>query len=188
MSAISDIRHQNLLFQYGNKYVGLNPLIVISEEFRYRHQLPFRRLTKSISDIPISQIDQSSRMTRGKFYEVPIIFLVGTEPMDPCNQTSVSPLCYEALHTKMSDIGQKFIPISNIMSDSALFSPISDVPISGWVRYRWSLISDWVATFSPLSVFLSDPVSLDACTWPTHMTRVVFFGIFFTLCNNLMIW
>jgi hypothetical protein len=39
--------------------VGLNPLILISEEFRYRHQLPFRYRTKSISDIPISNIDKS---------------------------------------------------------------------------------------------------------------------------------
>ncbi len=40
-------------------YVRLNPLIPISEEFRYRHQLPFRYVTKSISDIPISKIDKS---------------------------------------------------------------------------------------------------------------------------------
>ncbi len=39
--------------------VGLNPLIPISEEFRYRHKLPFRYRTKSISDIPISNIDKS---------------------------------------------------------------------------------------------------------------------------------
>ncbi len=33
------------------------------------------------------------------------------------------------------------------MSDSALFSLISDVPISGSVWYRWSQISDWVPTY-----------------------------------------
>ncbi len=43
----------------GTKNVGLNPFIPISEEFRYRHQLPFRYRTKSISDIPISKIDKS---------------------------------------------------------------------------------------------------------------------------------
>jgi hypothetical protein len=32
----------------GTKYVGLNPFIPILEEFRYRHQLPFRYWTKSI--------------------------------------------------------------------------------------------------------------------------------------------
>ena len=47
----------------------------------------------------------------------------------------------------ISDIGQKIIPISDIMSDSAVFSPISDVLISGSVRYRWSRISDWVPTY-----------------------------------------
>ncbi len=48
---------------------------------------------------------------------------------------------------RISNIGQKIIPISDIMLDSALFSPISDVPISGSVRYRWSQITDWVPTY-----------------------------------------
>ncbi len=43
----------------GTKNVGLNPFIPISEWFRYRHQLPFRYRTKSISDIPISKIDKT---------------------------------------------------------------------------------------------------------------------------------
>jgi hypothetical protein len=33
------------------------------------------------------------------------------------------------------------------MSDSAHFSPISDVPISGSAQYRWSWILDWVPTY-----------------------------------------
>ncbi len=44
------------------------------------------------------------------------------------------------------------------MSDSALFSPISDVPISGSVRYRWSRISDWVTD-----------IGLSAHLWPRHI-------------------
>jgi hypothetical protein len=57
MSAISDI---DISYSYiGTKYVGLNPLIPISEEFRYRHQLPFWYWTKSKLDIPISKIDKS---------------------------------------------------------------------------------------------------------------------------------
>jgi hypothetical protein len=32
---------------------------------------------------------------------------------------------------RIADIRQKLIPIFDIMADSALFSPISDVPISG---------------------------------------------------------
>jgi hypothetical protein len=47
----------------------------------------------------------------------------------------------------ISDVRQKFIPISDIMSDSALFSPISDIPIFGSVR-RWSRISDWVPIYA----------------------------------------
>jgi hypothetical protein len=34
------------------------------------------------------------------------------------------------------------------MSDSALFSPLSDVPTSGSVWYRWSRILDWVPTYA----------------------------------------
>ncbi len=56
------------------------------------------------------------------------------------------------LRGRISDSAQNFIPISDIMSDSALFSPISDVPISGLVRYRWSRISDWVPTYVRNSV------------------------------------
>ncbi len=43
----------------GTKYVGLNPLIPMSEVFRYWHQLPFRYRTESILNIPISKIDKS---------------------------------------------------------------------------------------------------------------------------------
>ncbi len=49
------------------------------------------------------------------------------------------------LWCQISDIGQKFIQISDIMLDSALFSPILDVSISGSVR--WSRISDWLPTY-----------------------------------------
>ncbi len=42
------------------------------------------------------------------------------------------------------------------MSDSALFSPISEVPISGLVRYRWSRVSDWVPTYASYSLFFYD--------------------------------
>jgi hypothetical protein len=64
-------RHQPLCWRYPTsdidisysdirtKNVGLNPFIPISEEFRYRHQLPFRYRTKSISDITISKIDKT---------------------------------------------------------------------------------------------------------------------------------
>jgi hypothetical protein len=71
MVSIGGHRHRPLCRRYptsdiaisysdiGTKYVGLNPFIPISEEYRYRHQLPFRYRTKSISDIPISKIGKS---------------------------------------------------------------------------------------------------------------------------------
>jgi hypothetical protein len=43
---------------------------------------------------------------------------------------------------RISDIGKKFHPISDILSDSAVFSPISEVLISGSVRYSSSRISE----------------------------------------------
>jgi hypothetical protein len=149
MSAISDIDIS--YSDIGTKYVGLhvNPLIAISEEFRYWHQLPFRYRTKSLLDIPISKIDQSF-------------------PNDPCKILLIIILSHwfwtHSLHVKyllsyhcatkvckfwcqISDMRQKFILMSDLMLDSAHFSPISDIPISGSVRYRWSPISDWVPTY-----------------------------------------
>ncbi len=68
---------------------------------------------------------------------------------------SVLPLCYEGSQIFKSDMGYrtKVSSISEIMLDSALFSPISDVPISGSVRYRWSRISDWVSTYATSTLF-----------------------------------
>jgi hypothetical protein len=57
MSAISDIDIS--YFDIRTKYVGLSPFIPLSEEFQYRHQLPFRYETRSLLDIPISKIDKS---------------------------------------------------------------------------------------------------------------------------------
>ncbi len=149
MSAISDIRHQHLLFRYRKKYVGLNPLIPISEEFRYRHQLPFRYRTKSISDIPISKIDKSFPNDPSKI----LLIIILSRWFQTLHLHVKNPSSYQCTTRvykywfRISDIEQKFIPISDIMSDSAHFSPISDVPISGSVRYRWSRISDWVPTY-----------------------------------------
>ncbi len=42
---------------------------------------------------------------------------------------------------------EKFNPISNIMLDSALCSPMAEIPISGSVRYRSSRISDCCTNF-----------------------------------------
>ncbi len=148
MSAISDIDIS--YSDIGTKYVRLNPLIPISEEFWYRHQLPFRYRTKSISDIPISRIDQSFPNDPRKIL-ILIIMLhwIRTHSLHVKYMT-----CYHCARRvykywcQISDVGQKFIPISDIMLDSAHFSPISIVPISTSVRYRWSRISDWVPTYA----------------------------------------
>jgi hypothetical protein len=149
MSAISDIRYIDISYSdITTKYVRLNPLIPISEEFRYRHQLPFRYWTKSISDIPIFNIDKSFPNDPSKIVLFQILY--------HCSRTHrlhVKFLMFCQYTTRVnkyqcliSDIRQKFISVSEIMSDSAHFSPISDVPISdvpisdvpisGSVRYR----------------------------------------------------
>jgi hypothetical protein len=120
----------------------------ISEEFRYRHQLPFRYRTKSISDIPISKIYKSIPNDPSKL--IVDIFLPLVSNSQPLWQ---EPLRYKGLHTLVSDIGEKFIPISDIILDSAHFSPISDIPISGSVRYRWSRISDILPTYALCAFF-----------------------------------
>ncbi len=134
----------------GTKYVGLNPLIPISEEFQYRHQLPFRYRTKSISDIPISKIDKSFPIDPRKILSPNNFISLDSNPQ-LCVVNPLSDHCATGTYKywcRISNIGQKFIPISDIMSFSKHFSPISDVPISGSVRYRWSRISDWVHTYA----------------------------------------
>jgi hypothetical protein len=76
MSTVSDIDIP--YFYIWTKYVGLNPLISIPEQFRYRHQHSFRYRNKSISDIPISKIDKPFPNDPSK---IPwdIIFLTGFE-------------------------------------------------------------------------------------------------------------
>ncbi len=131
------------------KYVRLNPHIPISEEFQYQHQLPFRYRTKSISDILISKIDKPIPNDPTKFLVV-IDFSHWLRTHNLYSKILVSYLCatrvYKLLR-RISDIRKKFIPISDIMSDSAHLSPISDIPISGSVWYHWSRISDWVPTY-----------------------------------------
>jgi hypothetical protein len=46
------------------------------------------------------------------------------------------------------DIGKQFNLISDIMSGFTLFSPVSELPISGSVRYHSSWISDCMLTHS----------------------------------------
>ncbi len=133
----------------GTKNAGLKTFIPISGGIRYRHQLSFRYQTKSISDIPISKIDLSFPNDPSKIimtFNFPHLFQTHSLHVQYlASYHSATRIC--TYPCRISDFGQKFIPISDIMTDSALFSPISDVPLSGSVRYRWSRISDWVPTY-----------------------------------------
>jgi hypothetical protein len=73
-------------------YVGLNSFILVSEEFWYRHQLPFWYPTISISDIPISKIDKSFPNDPRKVnYKITFFSLV-TNSQSSCQVSSVLPL------------------------------------------------------------------------------------------------
>jgi hypothetical protein len=141
MSAISDIRHSHLLLQYQNKIcqtksshsdIGRVPIDI---SFVPIHQLPFRYRTKSISDIPISKIDKSFPNDPTKIL-VLIVLSHWFRTSNLYDKNLVSYTCATRIYNhrcRISNIGQKFIPISDVMSDSAHFSPISDIPISGSV-------------------------------------------------------
>jgi hypothetical protein len=115
LTGIGGHRHQPSCRQYptsnidisysdiGTKYVGLNPHIPISEEFQYRHQLPFRYRTKSISDIPISKIDKSIPNDPSKSI-VDVYFPLVSNSQSLWQDFGVLPLCYKGLqHCGISD-------------------------------------------------------------------------------------
>ncbi len=147
MLAISDIRLWHLLFQYRNK--------ICQTKSSHSHiDISF------LSHIRLNQyrifwylkLINHSQLNREKFCQKIILsHLIPTHILYVCNQASYH--CAMRIYKywcRISDIGQKFIPISDIMSDSKHFSPISDVPISGSVWYRWSRISNWVPTYGHL--------------------------------------
>jgi hypothetical protein len=160
----------------GTNYVRLNPLIPISEEFRYRYQLSFRYRTKSISDIPISRIDKSFPNDPRKILTIIIMsHWIQTLSLHVKYLT-----CYHCATRaykywcQISDIEQKFIQISDIMSDSAHFSPTSNVPISGSVRYRWSRISDWVPTYAYKHEIFKAWINIKYMPWAATSTTTHF--------------
>ncbi len=168
MLEISDIRHRHLLFRYRNQICRTNPFhsdigrvpLSTSASIRYR--------TKSISDIPISKIDQSFPNDPSKIL-VHLMYLTGFEPANFtlsiwCLTTGLRGLFNLNVRYKISD-KNLFRCLIYVMSDSALFSPISDVPISGSVRYIWSWIADWVPTyaFEDIITDISESLSLLLC-------------------------
>jgi hypothetical protein len=115
MSAISDIDicYSNI----GDKYIGLKIVIPILEVFRYRHQCPFRYLTlKKI--ISPTGLEHTTLLNEGKRYTTQL-------------------RCFFPIW-RMSDSAYRIKPYSNIRHNVGLcsLSPISEVPISGLVRYR----------------------------------------------------
>ncbi len=98
MSEISDIDIS--YSDIGDKYVGLKNVIPISEVFRYRHQSSFRYPTLKKKIISPQRFEPA--------------------PLGMVSEHYITALLYLSVRLRMSDIGQKFIPISNIMLDSAL--------------------------------------------------------------------
>ncbi len=126
MSAISDIRHRHLLF-------------------RYRRQIC--RTENCHSDIGSVPISTSELIPISDIKEKKII----------CHYCRFEPAHLEAVSERfnyklrclsptirMSDIGYRTKSYSDIRYNVGFrsLSPISEVPISGSVRYRWSRISD----------------------------------------------
>ncbi len=126
----------------GTKYVGLNPLIPIPEEFKYRHQLPFRYRTKSISDIPISKIDRSFPNDPSKILSL-IIFSHRFQTHNPSYQESgVLPLWYEGFQKLWSDIEYRTKVYSDIQYNVGLCALQSDIGRSDIRLSTISLITD----------------------------------------------
>jgi hypothetical protein len=107
----------------GDKYVGLKNVIPISEVFRYQHQSSFRYLTLKKKYIPTWKFEPGPRRMVSERYNTELLYI--------------------SLNL-MSDIGYRIKLYSDIRYNVGLrsLSPISEVLISGLVRYRWSRISD----------------------------------------------
>jgi hypothetical protein len=100
MSAISDI--DICYSDIGDKYVKLKNVIPISEVFRYRHPSSFR--------YPILK---NKIFAAADLNPCPLEWLASAITLSFC-------VCLCRVICRISDIGLKFIPISDIMSDSAL--------------------------------------------------------------------
>jgi hypothetical protein len=84
----------------GDKYVGLKNVIPISEVFRYRHQSSFRYPTLKKKKISACRFEPTTLRMVSERYDTKLLWL--------------------PKQFRMSDIRENFIPISYIMSDSAL--------------------------------------------------------------------
>jgi hypothetical protein len=108
----------------GDKYVGLKNVIPISEVFRYWHQSLFRYPILKKKNISSCRFEPTTHGTGYEYYITKLLCL--------------------SIYIWMSEIGYRIKVYSDIRYNVGLrsLSPISEVPISGSVRYRWSRISD----------------------------------------------
>jgi hypothetical protein len=108
----------------GDKYVGLKNVIPISEVFRYRHQSSFRYPTLKKKYIPPRRLQPATYGLISEYFNTELLRLI--------------------VINWMSDIGYRIKLYFDIRYNVGLrsLSPISEVPISGSVWYRWSRISD----------------------------------------------
>ncbi len=106
----------------GDKYVGLKNVIPISEVFRYRHQSSFRYRTLKKKNISLRRFKPMPLELVSRRYNTKLLWL--------------------SVYNRMSDIGYGKKLYSDIRYNVGLrsLSPISEVPISGSVRYHWSRI------------------------------------------------
>jgi hypothetical protein len=102
----------------GDKYVGLKNVIPISEVFQYRHQSSFQYPTLKKKDISLCRFERTSLETESERFNTKLRSL--------------------SVCTQMSDIGYRIKVYFDILYNVGLrsLSPISEVPISGSVRYR----------------------------------------------------
>ncbi len=124
MSAISDIRHQHLLFRYRRQICRTEKL----------HSDIGSVLISTSELIPISDIEEKN-ISSYRFEPTPH----GTI----CKRYYTKLLCLSVC-IEMSDIGHRIKVYSDVRYNVGLrsLSLISEVSISGSVRYRWSQISD----------------------------------------------
>ncbi len=118
----SDI--DNCYSDIGDKYVGQKNVILISEVFRYQHQSFFRYPTLKKKNISLSRFEPATLALISDRFNTKSLWL--------------------SILIGMLDIGYRIKLYSDIRYNVGLRSlcPISEVPISGSVRYRWSRISD----------------------------------------------
>ncbi len=145
----------------------------------HRHRSQCRRYPTSTSVIPISETNMSDWHTSFRYRKCSNIDIrshsdirywrkkiISSCRFEPTSLGKVSEryntkLLCQLVRIEMSDIGYRIKVYSDIRYNVGLrsLSPISEVPISGSVRYRWSRISDWVPTYENWTMNLGSEVA-----------------------------